>query len=222
METVSQSPLLRIAVFYDGNYIAAVSNFYKYSHSRKVRLNIYGLHNYIKQKVAEKEKVDPAYAQIVEAHYFRGKFSTESAIRAKKLEADRRFEEVLTKAGVIQHFFPMDERGPRPEEKGIDVWLSLEAYDLAVHKRFDVLTLVACDGDYVPLVRKLNAIGTRVMLLAWDFKYSWTDEGGVPHDVETRTAQSLIEECSYPIMMTEEINSRAKKRDPIIDNLFLT
>jgi len=220
METVTQSPLLRIAIFYDGSYISSVSNFYKYGHSRRARLNIYGLHNFIKHKVAEKE-VDPAYAQIVEAHYFRGKFSTDAAIRAKKLEADRRFEEVLTRAGVIQHYFPMDERGPRPEERGIDVWLSLEAYDLAVHKRFDVLTLVACDGDYVPLVRKLNAIGTRVMLLAWDFKYSWSDEDNVPHNVETRTAQSLIQECSYPIMMMEEIDSRAKRHDAVIDNLFL-
>lgn len=213
--------LTRIAIFYDGSYIAKVSEYYKFQHERKSRIDLYGLHNFIRYKVAEKEKVDIAYAQIVEAHYFRGKFSTDSTIRANKLEVERRFEEVLMKAGIIQHYFSMDERQSPPQEKGIDVWLSLEAYDLAVHKRFDVLALVACDGDYVPLVRKLNGIGTRVLLLAWDFKYSWKDKDAVQHDEETRTAQELIQECSYPIMMTEEIDSRAKRKDPIIDKLFL-
>jgi len=31
-------------------------------------------------------------------------------------------------------------------EKGIDVWFALEAYELAIHKRFDVCVLVA--GDF--------------------------------------------------------------------------
>lgn len=45
--------------------------------------------------------------------------------------------------------------------------LSLEAYDLAVHKRYDILVLVASDGDYVPLVRKLNSIGIPVIVPQW-------------------------------------------------------
>jgi uncharacterized LabA/DUF88 family protein len=61
----------------------------------------------------------------------------------------------------------MDESKTPPHEKGIDVWLALEAYDLAVHKRFDVLVLFAGDQDFVPLVRKVNGLGTRVMLIAW-------------------------------------------------------
>lgn len=214
--------LTRIAVFYDGSYIAKVSDYYKYQHAKKSRIDLYGLNHFIRHEVSEREKVDIVYSQIVEAHYFRGKFSTDSTIKANKLEVERRFEEILIKAGIIQHYFPMDERSSPPEEKGIDVWLSLEAYDLAVHKRFDVLALVACDGDYVPLVRKLNGIGTRVLLLAWDLKYSWIDKGGVQRDGETRTSQALIQECSYPVMMAEEIDSRARRRDPIIEKLFLS
>jgi uncharacterized LabA/DUF88 family protein len=95
-----------------------------------------------------------------------------------------------------------------PVEKGIDVWLSLEAFDLAVHKRFDVLALVGCDGDYVPLMRKLNGIGTRTMVLAWDFKF---EDRGVP--VVTRTDQKLIETSTYPVMMAPRIDSRETKKD---------
>ncbi len=76
------------------------------------------------------------------------------------------------RANIATHFFGVDTRSQPPKEVGIDVWLALEAYDLAVHKKFDVLALVASDSDYVPLVRKLNSIGTRVMLLAWDFRTS--------------------------------------------------
>ncbi len=41
----------------------------------------------------------------------------------------------------------------------------VEAFELAIYKQFNVLALIACDGDYVPLVRKLNTLGTRVMVL---------------------------------------------------------
>ena len=52
-------------------------------------------------------------------------------------------------------------------------------------------------GDFLPLVRKLNTLGTRVMLLAWDFK--WFDAAG--QERETRTAHVLLDEVSYPVMM---------------------
>ncbi len=93
---------------------------------------------------------------------------------------------------------------------------SLQREDLEKQKPWplgiDVLALVACDSDYVPLVRKLNSIGTRVMLMAWDFN---TDRS------ETRTSQALINECSYPTMMHEVIDNRANARDPVIDGLFV-
>ena len=72
----------------------------------------------------------------------------------------------------MTHYLPITAGG----EKGIDVWLALEAFELAVHKRFDVVALIAGDGDFVPLLRKLNTMGTRVMLLGWDFKY--VDQNG--------------------------------------------
>ncbi len=54
-------------------------------------------------------------------------------------------------------------------EKGLDVWFALETYEMTLLKRYDVTVLVACDRDYLPLVRKLNALGGAVMVLGWDF-----------------------------------------------------
>jgi cold shock CspA family protein len=81
------------------------------------------------------------------------------------------------------------------------VWLALEAYELAIYKHFDILVLVAGDGDYVPLVRKLHTLGTQVMLVCWDFSYH-NESGDM---VETKTSRQLMEEVFYPVQMHYKI-----------------
>jgi len=55
--------------------------------------------------------------------------------------------------GVVTHYLPLTQSAGRViGEKGIDVWLALEAYELAIYKRFDVSVLIAGDGDFLPLV----------------------------------------------------------------------
>ncbi len=212
--------LIRVGMFIDGGYFDEVSKYYKFQHSRQSRISVKGLQNFICYQSAIKEGLEPTAAQIVEAHYFRGRFSADSALQAGKLEDERRFDEVLMRAGVVQHYLPLDESKPRPQEKGIDVWLSLEAFDLAVHKGFDVFALIACDGDYVPLVRKLHGLGTRVMLLAWDFAYTF-DRQGQAMTKQTRTNSLLIDSVSYPIMMGGIIDDRSRTSDPVVEGLFV-
>ena len=101
-------------------------------------------------------------------------------------------------------------------EKGLDVWFALEAYELTLLKRYDVTVLVACDRDYLPLVRKLNALGVAVMVLGWDFTH--TDEMGVER--QTVTSIDLLAEATYPLAMHEIIES-AEAEDTIINGLFV-
>lgn len=205
--------LTRIGVFYDGNFFFHVSNYYHYYHSRRARISLSGLHDFIRQKVAENEGADVKYCQIVDAHYFRGRIRAQDAQQRDLLLKERIFDEILVREGVTTHYLPLGPEG----EKGIDVWLALEAYELAIYKRFDVSVLVACDGDFLPLIRKLNTIGTRVMLLAWDFKV--TDQNG--KERETRTAQVLLDEVTYPLMMHQIIDDRSLQKDPLINGLFI-
>lgn len=102
-------------------------------------------------------------------------------------------------------------------EKGIDVWLALEAFEMAIYKRFDVIALVASDGDFLPLIRKLNAIGTRVMLLGWDFKFIDQNE----QIRETRTSQALLNEVTYPLMMHQIIDDRSHRDEQVINGIFV-
>jgi len=223
MVVESTSPLKRIAVFYDGSFFTNVSMFYKYQHVRRANLSFDGLHEFIRQKVAEKEtNGNTSLCQIVEAHFFRGRFSLKSvqatADPKKQLEGDRFYDQLLMQAGIVTHFFPMNENVTPPQEKGIDVWLALEAYDLAVHKRYDVLVLFAGDQDFVPLIRKVNSIGTRVLFISVNIT---TDGQGNKISKQIYSSQKLIDEASYTIMLDEEINSKKSKGDTTIDNLFI-
>jgi uncharacterized LabA/DUF88 family protein/cold shock CspA family protein len=211
--------LTRIGVFYDGNYFLHVSNFYNYSHERKSRISIAGLHHFIKNHVAQQEGTGERLCQIVDAHYFRGRLNAnEASQQGNSLFYDRIFDDILSSEGVTTHYLPVktSQSGIR-HEKGIDVWLALEAFELAFYKRFNVLVLIASDGDYVPLIRKLNTLGTRVMVLSWDFEYT-NDNGKV---MTTRTSQDLLEEVTYPVAMHEIIDNRVRKNEPLINNLFV-
>src|SRR5438270_12265510 len=106
METVD-SRLTRIGVFYDGNFFWYVSNYYAYVHHRKARLSISGLHEFIRDQVSKSEGIDGRYCQIVDAHYFRGRFSALEAQNRQKLFADRTWDDVLMREGVVTHYLPM-------------------------------------------------------------------------------------------------------------------
>jgi uncharacterized LabA/DUF88 family protein/cold shock CspA family protein len=209
--------LTKIGVFYDGGYFSRVTQYYRY-YERKARISIKGLHEFIREKVMEMEKVDHKnYCQIVDAHYFRGRFSAyDAAKRENQLLYDRIFDDILMYAGVVTHYLPMyadRSRKSEKSEKGIDVWFALEAFELSLYKRFNVVVLITGDGDYLHLVKKLNTLGTRVMLLYWDLEFP----------VETippvRTNSALINEATYEINMAEIMRSR--KISKIVESMFI-
>jgi len=209
--------LTRIGVYYDGNYFLHVSNYYNYVHPRKKRLSISGLHDFIRQQISAHDGNDFNLCHIVDAHYFRGRISAQEASqRGNQLYYERVFDDILMSEGVVTHYFPMRSFFGKREES-VDVYLALEAYDRALQGKIDVLVLISSDGDFVPLIRKLNSLGVRVMVLCWDFEFT-NDEG---QKMVTRTSQQLLEEVSYPLQMHELIDNRLKKNDPLINSIFV-
>lgn len=207
--------LTRIGIFYDGNYFSHVNNYYYYSHERQSWINIAGLHDFIKHKVAELEKMDVKYCQITDSHYFKGRLKAHETTE-NKIHIERIIDDILMQEGVTTHFLPVRNIQGTLQEKGIDVWLALEAFELTLYKKFNIVVLVACDGDFVPLVRKLNTLGVRVMLLTWQYEY--TDTMG--NTKQTRASLDLIKEVSYPMQMIELIEKFPKKDKLLIDKLF--
>ena len=199
----NQHKLTRIGVFFDGNYFLHVSNFYAYHHTRRSRISIAGLHEFVRYKIADEENKDVHLAQIVDAHYFRGRLTAQEASNeGNRLFYDRLFDDILMMEGVTTHYLPVRTVLGSRQERGIDVWMALEAFELALHKQFDVVVLIASDGDFVPLVRKLHTLGVRVMLLAWDYEY-YDEEG---RRRTTVTSQDLWEEVTYPVAMQKTID----------------
>ncbi|MBE7212111.1 MAG: NYN domain-containing protein, partial [Gluconacetobacter diazotrophicus] len=225
---------------YDGNYFNHVSTYYKYSHPRRTRLSIAGLHRFIRAQIggtpeaasgpraaapangsgrrgAREESGEMRRCQIVDAHYFRGRLAAMEAAAKDSLLNERLFEDVLMKEGVTTHSLPLVRRRDQSlAEKGLDVWFALETYELALLKRYDVTVLVACDRDYLPLVRKLNTLGGCVMVLGWDFTH--TDEMGVER--QTVTSIDLLAEATYPLAMHDIIETAASD-DALINGLFV-
>ncbi len=213
------SKLTRIAVIYDGNYLQIVSNYYNFDHPRQSYISIGGLHEFIAGHVAELENADPRLCKIVDSHYFRGRlWAADAAQSPTRLYRERVMDDILMAENVTQHNLPLRHVGfGRREEKGIDVWLALETYELAVAKKFDVIVMVAADVDYVPLVRKLNALGSRVMMLGWDFRTmtEWGDER------ITRYSRDLAEEVSYAVPMYDLVEAGLRDNLPTIQKLFV-
>ncbi len=209
--------LLKIGVFYDGNYFLHVSNFYNYVHPKRTRLSIAGIHNFIAEQVAAEEGYDVRHCKIVDAHYFRGRLNAQEASqKGNLLYYDRVFDDILMSEGVVTHYLPIRTFFGRREEKGVEVWLSLEAYELANYKEFDVVVLIASDGDYVPLARKLNTLGVRVMLLNWEFEFT-NDDG---QRIVTRTSSDLMSEVTYSMPLHHYIDGKVRT-DANVNQLFV-
>lgn len=213
----NQAPL-RVGIFYDGNFLLHASNYYNYFHSQRTRLSIGGLHQFIRQRVAQDEECSLPKCYITEAHYFRGRISaSDAAQRGNQLYNDRVFEDILMAEGIQTHYLPLRNLSGRKEERGIDVWLSLEVFEMAVFKRMDVAVLIVSDSDYAPLIRKLTSIGVRVMLLSWEFDYI-NDEGT---KIVTKTSHELLQLATYPILMHNEIERGLCECNPLIEQMFV-
>lgn len=197
-EKMRDSRLLKIGIFYDGNYFYHVSNYYCYAHEKRARLSISGLHDFIRRYIGRLENANEKFCQIVDCHYFRGRLPAMEANARQILLNERMFDDILMREGVVTHYLPVTRSG----EKGVDVSLSLEVLELTIYKKFDVVVLIASDGDYVPLVRKLNSLGTRVMVLGWDFEY--LDENG--NSRYTATSTKMMNEVTYPVWMHKIID----------------
>ncbi len=209
--------LVRIGIFYDGHYFYKVSTYYSQTHERKARISIHGLHEFIREEVSKATSNDLRSCQIVDAHYFRGRVPATRTDK-EQIYNERLFDDILMNKNIISHYLPLQYgKDGKPHEKGVDVWLALEAYEMAMYKNFDIIALVASDSDYVPLVRKLNTLGTHVMLISWDFEYL----DSYNRKVTTRTSQQLLEEVSYPVSMHGVIDDRARRNDALINSLFV-
>lgn len=215
----SKKATTKVGVFYDGNFLLHTSNYYNYIHPQKRRLSIGGIHRFLRNYISSFDQINESFCQIVEAHYFRGRLNAaEASQRGNQLYNDRVFDDILMSEGVQTHYLPLRNLFGRKEERGVDVWLSLEAYELSIVRDLDIVVLVASDTDYVPLVRKLIGRGVRVFLMSWEFEY--TNEDG--NRIVTRTSHDLINVATVTLPMHSIIEEAFAAKDPEISSMFVS
>lgn len=161
---------LSIGVFIDGGYYAKINRALKATERSIIRVR--SLFDFICQRLSDQEGVNTSDCQITEAHYFRGRFRVKEAYDKHLLYNERKFEDTLIENDVIFHYKHLREVErdgiTQVIEKGVDVWFALEAYELAVFRKFDYVVLITGDADHEMLVRKLKALKIKTVLLTWN------------------------------------------------------
>jgi len=208
----------RIAVFYDGSYFKAGNIFFKYKEKRGW-FSLPALHTFLVRYISQKEKVPVELTKVVQAHYYDGRMSTDAAL-TDQLEKDRDFELALIDAGIVPHFLPVRETqkdannpaaGYSLSQKGVDVNIALDCLDIAFSDRYDVAVLIAGDEDFVPLVRKVTAMGKRVLVAYFDIE-TWKDDTGKQRRA-TFCSRKLQDAASYLLNFNQIVEDRDWKTD---------
>jgi len=169
--------------------------------------------------VSSIEDIDTKYVTITESHYFKSRLSVkEVGNKQNQLFFDRLFDDVLMMENVVSHYHPVRNIQGIKMEKEIGINLALHAYEIASNNKIDLLVLVACDGDYVSLIKKINGLGIKVLLVSWDFEY--TDDQNYLR--MTKTSQDLIEETTYHLALNEIIDDPANKGNSFVEGLFVS
>lgn len=210
--------ILRVGICYDGAYYQRVSDYYLRHHPSQSRLSFTGFHDFLRAEVAARFDIDVQRTRVVEAHYYRGRLPTRLATERDLVVSERAWDESLGFAGIVPHYFPLSVGpGDKLGEKGVDVALALDAYDLALRKQVDVLVLIASDGDFVPLLRRLHGTGTAVLLPVWDVMY--TDDRGVERQL--RAASRLRAEAMWTIDVPGRLESLAADDPSRVSAIFV-
>lgn len=168
-----------IGLFIDGGYYAKVNE--ALSDHFDLNINLRALMTLIREQIARMSGVAPASCHITESHYFRGRYRVNNAHDKRLLYSERKFEDTLIENDVIFHYKHLREIRKEGEttviEKGIDVWFALEAYELALFRKFDYVVLITGDADHEMLIKKLKALKIETILLTWDVEENSSTSG---------------------------------------------
>lgn len=177
-----------IGAFIDGGYFAKINE--ALGEQLSLQIDMTAFFRFIRETIAQQHHLPLNECYITESHYFRGRYRVNDANSKHLLFSERKFEDSLIENDVIFHYKHLREVQKEGcttvIEKGVDVWFALEAYELALFRRFDFVVLITGDADHEMLVKKLKALKIHVILVTWDLSE------------ESSTARLLREEaCTH-------------------------
>jgi uncharacterized LabA/DUF88 family protein/cold shock CspA family protein len=200
MNKESNQNFLKIGVFYDGNFVNHISDYYAFKHHVKSRLSLKGLEEFAINMISKYENIDSKFCRIVDSHLYKGRTTARAADERDVLYGERVFDDACMYDGVTTHYLPVKMQNGRMHEKGTDVWMALDAYETTLLKKLDIVVIVTSDTDFKPLIRKIHSLGAKTLLLSWSLQ--WEYEGDVQI---TRTSRDLTESVTWNIDVSQSV-----------------
>lgn len=183
--------MIRTEIFIDGNFFFQASNFFRYQHPQKKRLNLEGIITLAKKNLSSSKT--PAI--ITRIRIYRGRYPEPTS-------GESVFEEFATRVGIEINKFPIQNG----EEKEVDVALALDAYETAKDNYCDAIVLLAGDADFLPLIKKIHKCHVKTLLIGCN---------ATTEDSWTKTSYRLAKEVYQCILLDEKI------KEPALANLLL-
>lgn len=171
----------RIEIFIDGNFFYQASNFFRYQHPEKKRLNLEGIFALAKDALSTPD--EPAV--LTRTRIYRGRHTDPT-------QGENVFDDYAIRLGVEMNRFPIQNG----EEKEVDVSLALDAYEAVKDNYCDAIVLLAGDVDFLPLIKRIHRLGKTTLLIGFN---GTTAEGW------TKTSYRLVKEVGSHIFLEEKI-----------------
>lgn len=200
----------KIGFFYDGNFVNKISDFYTFRHEIKSRISLKTIQEYVLNKISN--QYTQSDCRIVESHLYKSRLTAREAEEKDVLYGERVFDDACMYDGITTHYLPLKVQNNKKIEKGVDVWLALEAYEISLLKKLDCVVLVTNDINFRPLVKKLHTLGVNVVLLSWEI--DWQSENDY---FISKVSKDLMNECNQFIDLSNEYESNSD----VLRNLFV-
>lgn len=202
----------KIAIFYDGQFLNLISNYYYFNSDLRGKIWMSAMQDLIREEISKIEGIPSSLCRLVDTQLFRGRHSAPAAQNREMLFSDRMFEDNCTRAGILNNYRIFKYHDDSFEEKGIDVWLALTAYEQTLRNQYDYVVLFAGDADFEPLVDRLACLGTQVVIPKWDFLYQNDGQERV-----IRTSNRLLRKASHVINLAHIIEFPSEDQKVMVD-----
>lgn len=218
---------MRIAVYIEGAYFTKINMYYRYYNPIKSNMTFNGLFDFFKSEIALGFNMPYADCIVCDSHWYRGRFSTsqiekkyiDNTSRLKQFSNERKMSDLFMYQGIKQHYYPVqiNPKTGQASDSIVSMYLIADVLESAFRDEYDAVVLLLGDVSYLPLIKKLNKLGKRVILPVWDFEYV-DQESGMTQT--TRSSQTLINEANYNIYMDELLSSSNEESDKLIKMIF--
>ena len=150
----------------DGFSFKRISDFYKYEHKKRSRLNVAAMETYLRYEIARQLKwsCDSEKLDIEKHFYYPGENPLKAFYKNDVKEAILKFERNLAESGYIIHYAQkINTLKPRPNKNIFTDWII--AREL---KNYDIFTLLTTQGQYANIFRQIKRSNVKSILIGWD------------------------------------------------------